>query len=157
MRRCGLAMLGALALLGCWREGHRGAPAVSSGGVAVYAPAVPEPATDVAALYFTLVDTDGKGDRLLGASCDAAGSALLHRTRTEGGMARMLPVEAGIAIPPGGELALAPGGHHVMLTGLRRELSQGEVLEVALVFERAGRLTLRAPVVSADAAAHGSH
>jgi copper(I)-binding protein len=151
-------MLGALALLGCAEETrHRGPPAVAGGGVAIHAPAVPVPAGDVAAVYFTVADTDGNGDRLLGASCDAASAALLHQTRTEGGVARMTPVDGGIAIPPGGELALEPGGHHVMLMGLRRSLSRGELLEVSLVFERAGQLTLLAPVVSADAAAHDPH
>jgi copper(I)-binding protein len=151
-------MLGALALLACAEEAqHRGPPAVADGGVAIHAPAVPVPAGDVAALYFTVTDTDGNGDRLLGASCDAATGAMLHQTRTEGGVARMAPVDGGIAIRPDGELALEPGGHHVMLTGLRRSFSRGELLEVTLVFERAGQLRLLAPVVSADAAAHDPH
>lgn len=112
---------------------------------------LPAPAGDQAAVYLTVVDRGGAGDRLVGASCDAAGHVMLHETRHDGGRVRMIPVDA-FAVPPGGTLELRPGAGHVMLHSLRRELATGDEVELELEFARAGRVALRVPVVDPAAA-----
>ena len=42
--------------------------------------------------------------------------------------------------------SLEPGGSHVMLTGVSRELSPGDIVPVTLTFERAGPLSIDAIV-----------
>ena len=145
--------LGALVAAACGRESHpavsaRAEARASAGGVAVYAPRIPLPAGDVAALYLVVADEEGRGDRLLGIRSEE-GEALLHETRLEGGVARMREADQGLAVPAHGELRLEPGGAHGMLRDLRRPLHVGDRIHVTLELERAGRIALEVPVVAA--------
>ena len=143
----------ALALAACGPgESLPEAPAAEGGGIAVLDPFLPAPPADVAAVYLRVVDRGGRGDRLLGASSPSAASAMLHRTVMEGDAVRMGPAPDGIAVPPGGEIRLAPGADHVMLMGLASPLAAGDRLELELVFERAGRLRVRVPVIPLESA-----
>jgi len=112
----------------------------------IHAPFVPVPPADIAALYFTMVDRDGEGDRLLGVTTSAAAMSHLHATVTDGDTSRMLPIEGGLVLPPNGMTELAPGGFHVMLMALGSPLAEGDTIEVVLQFERAGAVPLRVPV-----------
>lgn len=93
--------------------------------------------------YFTVVN-DGPADRLIGLATASCRSPELHRTELVDGRARMVEVAGGLEVPAGGRVELAPGGLHVMLVGLRRDLVPGESFELELRFERAG--TVRVPV-----------
>jgi copper(I)-binding protein len=131
-----------------------GEASAAGGGVAIYAPRIPEPAGDVAALYLVVSDEDGQGDRLIAARSEA-GEAMLHETRDAGGLVRMRQAHDGLEVPPHGELRLEPGGAHVMLTALRQPLAPGARVYVTLEFERAGRIALEVPVVPAADVALG--
>jgi copper(I)-binding protein len=123
-----------------------GEAVAETSNLSIHAPFVPVPPADIAALYFTMVDRDGEGDRLLGATTSAAAMSHLHSTVTEGDTSRMLPVEGGIVLPPEGLTELAPGGMHVMLMALQQPLAEGDTIEVTLQFERAGSVTIDVPV-----------
>jgi len=115
---------------------------------------IPAPAADVAALYFVVEDRSGKGDRLLEVRVPIARQVSIHRTTHKDGMSHMMPVEGGLVLPAGGQLALEPGGLHVMLMGVSPMPSLGDTVPLTLVFERAGEVPVQARVVSyADAAA----
>lgn len=137
----------------CGSEPHSAASLgeayAARGGVAIYAPRIPAPAADVAALYLIVADHEGHGDRLIAARSEV-GDAMLHETREEGGLVRMRHAQDGLVVPPQGELRLEPGGAHVMLTDLRQRLAPGARVYVTLEFERAGRLALEVPVVATD-------
>jgi periplasmic copper chaperone A len=60
-------------------------------------------------------------------------------------MLGMQPV-ARVEIPAGGSLRLEPGGYHLMLVGLRKDLSAGDTIELSLRFEKAGEVTVTAQV-----------
>ena len=122
----------------------------AGGGIAIYAPRIPEPAADVAALYLVVSDQEGRGDRLIAARSET-GKAMLHETRDEAGLVRMRQASDGLVVPPNGELRLEPGGAHIMLTDLRQPLAAGARVYVTLEFERAGRLRLEVPVVAMHA------
>jgi hypothetical protein len=70
---------------------------------------------------------------------------------------QMMHVPEGFAIPAGGEHALARGGDHVMLMGLTREVADGDVINLTLVFEKAGEIVVEAPVDNARKAAAMEH
>ena len=72
--------------------------------------------------------------RLLSVSTSAAGRAELHNMKMENGVMKMSAV-AGIDLPSGQTVKLAPGGYHVMLIDLKRELKQGESVPVVLTIE----------------------
>ena len=97
--------------------------------------------TDVGAVYFDVRST-GAGDRLVGASATIAGDTQIHEIVSEGGSSMMRQVEAGIAIDPGGHVALQPGGYHVMVLGVDDIPEPGTTFELVLEFERAGRMTV---------------
>lgn len=72
-------------------------------------------------------------------------SAELHRMSMQGGVMKMREVRA-VTIDPGHELALAPGGMHVMLVDVARPLKPGDEVALKLVFRRVGGTHLAVPV-----------
>lgn len=103
------------------------------------------------AAYFRLQNSGTGVDRLLRAESPRAKAVELHTHIQDGAVMRMRPVE-GIDIGAGGQVALMPGGLHIMLLGLERPLKLGENLPITLYFERAGAITLEIPVEMAPPA-----
>lgn len=97
------------------------------------------------AAYMILTNTGDQPARLLRARSDVAESVELHQSQTEGGVTSMKPVEA-IDIPAHGQTELKPGGLHIMLIGLKRELKVGDTVQLTLEFEKAGELLVSAEV-----------
>jgi copper(I)-binding protein len=97
------------------------------------------------AAYMIIHNSGSEADRLLGASTDAAATVELHETTEADGMMQMAPVAA-IEVPAGGQAALAPGGFHVMLIDLTRELRAGDQVTLTLTFEKAGPIEVTAEV-----------
>jgi len=105
-----------------------------------------------AAVYLQLA---GGPDRLLGVASDVAGRAELHETIVEDGVAKMRPV-AGVLVSPGARTRFAPGGMHIMLLDLKKPLKEGDVVRLALTFERAKVVTVNVPVQGMRATGPGS-
>jgi copper(I)-binding protein len=61
-------------------------------------------------------------------------------------MASMNEVPDGFALPAGKTLVFAPGGNHIMLTGLTGALKEGDFADIVLTFAKAGPVTLHMPV-----------
>lgn len=97
------------------------------------------------AAYMILRNAGPAPDRLIRAESEVAAAVELHQTTMEGGMMKMAPVD-GIAVPAGGQAELKPGGLHVMLIGLKRELKAGDKLKLKLHFEKAGAQEIEAEV-----------
>lgn len=64
---------------------------------------------------------------------------------SEPGMHTMHEVDA-IAVPAGGAVELAPGGFHVMVTGLKADLKAGDTVPITLEFAKAGEIQVTATV-----------
>ena len=62
-----------------------------------------------------------------------------------GGMMKMQPVDS-VPVPAGETVELKPGGFHVMLLDVQKELVPGDTIEVTLRFELAGEVTVTAEV-----------
>jgi copper(I)-binding protein len=97
------------------------------------------------ALYVTVTNTGAQPDALLSASSDAAQTLELHEVNNDGGVMKMRPV-ARIDVPAGGKIEMKPGGYHVMLLGLKRDLKPGDKVPVTLRFERGGEVRAEAAV-----------
>ena len=91
---------------------------------------------NVAAAYVT-ISNQGGADRLVGVRA-SIGGATLHESSLEDGVARMRPVAAaeGLVVPSNGRLLLAPGGAHVMITGLDKPLQAGDRFRLTLLFDK---------------------
>ena len=77
-----------------------------------------------------------------------------HQENDADGVMRMREMPA-VTIPPGASVILKPGGTHIMIIGLTRQLKAGQNFPLTLGFERAGKVDLRVPVFSAGAMGDG--
>lgn len=86
---------------------------------------------------YAVLRNDGETDRrLVAARSDRFGLVEIHRTVQVDGVARMREVE-GVDIAAGGQAALQPGGLHLMLMRPSDDVSEGERIEIRLVFDDA--------------------
>ena len=82
---------------------------------------------------------------MTGAQSDVAEAVELHETKMENDVMRMQPV-ASVEVPAGGQVTFEPGGLHIMLIGLQRELEAGDRFKITLQFEESGTLTVEVSV-----------
>ena len=90
-------------------------------------------------------------DRLLAAATPRAASTQIHTVSTSAGMTQMR-ASAGVDVPAGQTVALAPQGTHLMLLDLVRPLAAGERFPLTLQFAAAGKLEVSVEVLSPTAA-----
>ncbi len=104
--------------------------------------------------FFTVANSGSAPDSLKAARSEVAKTVELHTHVKEGEVMRMTPV-AEIVIPPGGAVALAPGGLHVMLIGLKAKLAEGTSFPLELEFAQAGKVTVMVDVKAIGAMGSG--
>jgi len=107
--------------------------------------------------YVTL--TAATDDRLTGGSTPRAASLQVHEMKTENGMMKMAELTAGLPLPAGQAVALAPGGNHLMLIGLTAPLVAGETVPLTFQFASAPAITVQAQVrqPAMDGMDHAAH
>jgi len=88
--------------------------------------------------YLKITNTGAETERLLGGSLPIAAAVEVHQMSMSDGVMQMRKLEAGLEIKPGQTVELKPGGYHLMFTGLRQALQQGQVVKGTLQFEKAG-------------------
>lgn len=122
--------------------------AMAHDGVHIDAPYVRlMPGAKAAAAFLTIENSAADDDRLLSVTSDIAEMNELHTNiMAADGTAQMRPIEGGIAIPAGQSASLERGGDHVMMMMLTRRPKEGETVTLTLTFERAGAVTVKAPV-----------
>ena len=117
-------------------------------GLEVGAVVIGEPVTpERAALYLSVDDHSGAGDRLETVEVEGVGIVSLHHTIEADGMLQMMHAHGGLEVPANGTLRLAPAGDHVMLESIEAPLIQGQTRTVRLHFARAGVVEAVARVV----------
>jgi periplasmic copper chaperone A len=126
------------------------------------------------AAYMIIENTGSAADSLRGGRSDVAKAVEVHETYEmtpeaapsdgmgggESPMASQMPAASAgmggsmmgmrridkLEIPAGGKVELKPGGYHIMLIDLTRELKAGETIEITLTFEKAGEVKITAEV-----------
>ena len=96
---------------------------------------------------YLAIHNRGAATALISASTPAAEVAEIHVMTIDGNIMRMKKIDR-LPIPEDGSATLQPGGNHLMLIGLRRDLAAGDSLALTLSFANGQVRTLRAPVVS---------
>jgi periplasmic copper chaperone A len=109
----------------------------------------------VGGVFLTMTAT-GAADRVVSASSPAAERIELHETIREGDVMKMREVP-NLAIQPGQPTVLRPGGHHIMLIGLKKPLNRGDTFPLTITFEKASPVTATVTVQAAGAAQPGHH
>jgi hypothetical protein len=104
-----------------------------------------------------------QGGKLVQASSPVAGVVEIHEMVMDKDVMKMRAVP-GLDLPAGRTVDLKPGGYHVMLMDLKRQLKDGEQVPITLVVEGkdAKRETIQVtapvrPLTNAPAAAKHSH
>ena len=104
--------------------------------------------------YMTLANP-GPADALVRVESPLSKRVMIHRTSVAAGVASMQMVER-VALPAGGRVTFAPGGYHLMFTGLTKLLKAEESLPATLVFASGARVKVSFVVGLAPPAA-GDH
>lgn len=112
----------------------------------------PSPSGDMTAMggvnggaFMTIRNDGSQSDWLIDAESSAARAAEIHETTMTGDVMRMRQIPS-LEIPAGGQVVLKPGGYHLMLIDLQQTLIPGDKIEITLVFDQAGRVTVTAEV-----------
>lgn len=92
--------------------------------------------------YMVIRNAGAQDDRLTGGDTAVAETVEVHEASDDGGVMKMTPLPDGVVIPAGGEETLTPGGYHLMLVGLKEDLTNGKTFELTLHFEKAGEVTV---------------
>jgi copper(I)-binding protein len=88
----------------------------------------------VCSIFMKIANPGDGDDALVGASVDVAGTVTEIHDVHDGRMVRSERVR----VPARGAIDLGPGGLHIMVFELPREISVGSELRLRLVFERSG-------------------
>lgn len=128
--------------------------AVSAAGTAAdavmikdaYVRAVP-PGQPNSAAFMMLMNKSGSDHAVVGGKSPVAKVVELHEHIHQNGMMKMRRIPR-IAVKANNKAVLKPGGLHVMLIGLKRELKKGETVSLTLKFEDGSTKTVEAPVRS---------
>lgn len=119
----------------------------------------------VGAAYLQLSAAPSGPDKLVAARSPVAGNVELHTHSQVDGVMKMRRVDD-IAVAPGKNVTLKPGGLHIMLMDLKQPLKEGETIDLTLVFEKAGEVAVKVPVLKVGSAGpdgakggggHGGH
>jgi copper(I)-binding protein len=105
----------------------------------------------VAGGYLTIENNGVTPDTLISATSPAAAKVEIHEMTTLNGIMVMRPVDGGLVVPPDGSTTLAPGGNHLMFTGISAPFSEGQKIAAALTFEKAGTIEVSFDVGSIGA------
>lgn len=92
------------------------------------------------AVYFVINNETAETDTLVSASSDVAAAVEMHMTTMQDGNMQMQHQQA---VPVAtGRTDFQPGGLHVMLIGLQRDLNPGDAFSLELDFAKAGSVSL---------------
>ena len=98
-----------------------------------------------AAGYFTLTN-NGSADRtLVAASSPACASVMLHKSVSENGVEKMLPV-ASVVVPAHKSISFAPSGYHLMCMKPDVSVKPGGSVSMTLMFKDGGTVSAGFPV-----------
>ncbi len=118
----------------------------------------------VAGGYVVITNTGTTPDKLLSGTFEQAGRFEIHEMSMKDNVMIMRPLPAGLDIPLGQTVTLAPGGYHLMLMDLKQPLKEGDKVKGTLTFEKAGSVnvvfevrSIAAGAASAMPAGGGEH
>jgi len=96
--------------------------------------------------YLIISNGTASVDTLLSVNSDVAETCEIHESyQNDDGTVSMRPAGRQV-IADGNDLTLTPGGKHIMLMKLKRELAVGDSVMISLTFSNVGQKSLKLPV-----------
>lgn len=132
-----LSVFLALVFLGLFAAPPAFAHAYKLGTLDIHHPWARPAVGKTGAVYFVIKNSGTTADALVRVETDAAEKAQIHTMTMDGNVMRMRELDR-LDIPAGESVAVAPGGIHIMLIGLKAPLKEGDKFPMKLVFEKAG-------------------
>ena len=140
-------LVSAVLLVGAWQANAGGAIQVEDPWVR----ATP-PNARMGAGFLRLSNHGTSDDRLVELSSPAAARVEIHSMKEVDGVMQMRHLADGLPLPAGADVALAPGGLHLMFVGIGQPFVEGGSVELTLRFEHGTEQHIRLPVRAAGAA-----
>jgi copper(I)-binding protein len=103
------------------------------------------PGSDTAAVYLTLRNTGAQPVVVVGVRSPIANQVMMHETSIVGGQSQMRPYDR-LVLAPGQALTFAPGGLHIMLSGLKHGIAPGDKVPLILALASGATVTIAAAV-----------
>lgn len=98
------------------------------------------------AVYFDIHNGLNEADELLGVSSDVAASVEVHLSLITADGVMQMTKQDSVALDAGAEVTFAPGGLHIMLVGLTRDLKAGDQFQLTLHFKSHADIVLTVTV-----------
>ena len=95
------------------------------------------------ALYLTIENKSDEPDTLYSVESLISNRIEIHETYSSGDLMGMREIGS-IVIEAGEEVILEPGGKHIMVMKLKRDINDGDEIDFILYFKQAGELTITA-------------
>ena len=105
----------------------------------------PGQAGGTSAIYFTIDNPLESADTLLGVTSDAAETVEMHMSQMENDVMTMVPQRT-VPVAALSTVKFEPGGLHVMLINLKKDLKAGDSFSATLSFDQAGPVTIKITV-----------
>ena len=116
---------------------------------------MPPPVVDTAAGYLVLKNSGDQTVTVVSVECDAAAEPEFHSMQMHDGMVHMQKMDK-VEVPAGGSIEFSPGGNHLMLKGLTKELNAGDRVTLQISFSDGASVTVQAEVLDMRGN-HGGH
>ena len=91
------------------------------------------PSAKTTAAFMTIENTGSEDMILISAACEVTEIVQIHTMEQVGEVMKMKEL-SNLRVPANGQTSLAPKGYHIMMIGLRRPISEGEVIPLSLNF-----------------------
>ena len=101
---------------------------------------------DNSAVYFVLTNSGDSPDNLIGVESEITDMAEIHLSKMDSAGVMTMERQDLIVIPANEKLEFSPGGLHVMLVSLLRDLAPGDSFPLTLNFLNAGEITVEVKV-----------
>ncbi|SMC63661.1 hypothetical protein SAMN06297251_10553 [Fulvimarina manganoxydans] len=92
------------------------------------------PNAKVAGAYMSFTNSGKEPARLVGGSSPLSEGVEIHEMSMQDGVMKMQALENGLDIPAGETVTLEPGGYHIMMTGLKKSIAEGDKVPLTLTF-----------------------
>jgi len=98
------------------------------------------------AVYMTILNPTSKDDTLLSATCDEAEMTEIHMSMMDASGTTRMEKQETVSMPAHSRIEFQPGGLHIMLMGVKKNLRPSEQITIHLHFQKAGKITFSVPV-----------
>jgi copper(I)-binding protein len=109
-----------------------------------------------AAVYFLIHNHSDAADEILSASTDIAETAELHKSEVAANGMMQMNQQASVPLPIDAGVHFEPGGLHVMLTGVKKDLNVGDSFTVTLHFKVHPQIIVTVSVLENDSMDHSN-